>query len=369
MVEDGIRNMKEFVSTQARVFPVSNSKARISLLSYGEKTSKLLPINEGSSVMALRLALNKITQGMGLRYVGGVLAVVRDIVSNKKDGIRAGAKKVFVLFIAGRDLKSDAAELTKQSEELRRLGVGLVVIALGPFVKKSDIEAMGMKSGNILYSETDAEIMSKLSGISQIVAAIEKKREQIDVVFIIGSSRNDDATQFELGKKIMVGIVKHLDVSPYGVRIAIIVYGTDARIFLQLDRSTSKENVIKTISGLTLPLGGDGLGKAIDLSRKEIFAVEANGTRTGVPKAAIVFVTRDIDVPASIAFVMLAQDNVKVKAIALSSSIGLDSLRSVSSTPKDAVLIASEGDLAQVLPRLVGSLVPGWYSSCILSSL
>ena len=357
--QDTIRKMKEFVSTQARVFPLSSGKARFSVLSYGEKAKKLLPINEGISVMALRLALNKIPQRMGQRKVGSVLAVVKDVITNNRDGVRAGAKKILITFIAGRDLSSNVAELIRESDELRKLGVSLVVLTVGPFIKNSDISAMGIKSDNVLYSDTDEAIMSKVSKISEIVGAIETKKEPVDIVFVIGSSRNDDILQFELGKKLVSEMVKRLDVSSDGVRVAIVTYGKESKVVLPLDRGTSKENIIEMVAGLTMPEGGDSLSRAIDLSRRNVLMSEDKGARKGVPKTAIVLLTRDPDVKSSIASAMLVEDGVKVKGVALGNSVNLDTVKYLSSAPKDAVKIISEGDLAEVVAKILGSLVSG----------
>lgn len=353
--------MKEFISTQARVFPLSSGKARFSVLSYGEKAKTLLPINEGISIMALRLALNKIPQRMGQRKVGSVLAVVKDVITNKRDGIRVRAKKILITFIAGRDLSSNVAELIRKSEELRRLGVSLVVLTVGPFIKNSDIRAMGIKSDNVLYSDTDDAIMNKVSKISEIVGSIEKKKEPVDVVFVIGLGRNDDIRQFELGKKFVSEMVKRLDVSPDVVRIGLVLYGNETKIILPLDRSTSKENVIKMVAGLTMSDGGDTLSRAIDLSRRNVLMAEDKGARKGVPKAAIILLTRDPDVKSSIASAMLVEDGVKVKGVALGSSVNLDTVKYISSSPKDAVKINSESDLAEVVAEILGSLVAGQY--------
>ena len=355
--QSNIAKMKEFISAQAKVFPLFSDKVQISVLSYGENARKILPLNEGVSAMALRVALNNIPERMGQRQVKSVIKAVNDIASNNRDGLRASSRKMFVVFIAGQDVRSGQANLTLESDKLKTLGFSLLVIGMGPSIKSGDFSAMGIKSDNIVYSESGENVMSKASKISEILKTVNRKREKVDLVFVIGSRRNDNIPQFELGKMVISEIVKHLDVSPDSVQIAIIFYGIDAKIYLPFDLSATGESVTKKVADLGMPQGGNGLSKAIDLSRRVI--TDSNVTRKGVPKTVIALLPEDIDVASTVAFRRLLEDGVKVKGIALKSSLNLDAIRSISSTPKDAVGGFSESELAKVVPDIIESLTPG----------
>ena len=348
--------MKKFISAQSRVFPLFNNKVRISVLSYGEKARMLLPLNEGVSAMALRVALNNVPERMGQRHVERVITAVKDIASNNRDGLRANSRKILVVFVAGQDVRSGQANVSLESDKLQMLGFSLLVIGMGPSIKSGDVSAMGIKKENIVYSESGEGIMSKASQIFEML----KKREKVDVVFVIGARRSDNIPQFELGKKLIGEIVKHLNVSPDSVQIAIVLYGIDAKIYLPFDLSATRESVTKKVGGLRMPRWGNGLSKAIDLSRRVI--MDSSGARKGVPKTVIVLLPEDIDVASTLAFRRLLEDGVKVKGVALKSSLNLNAIRSISSTPQDAVSGFSESDLAKVAWNVVESLIAGLLS-------
>ena len=355
-----VEKMKQFVSALGRIYSLSSDKIRISLFSYGQQADKLLPLDEGISTMALRLALNKVKQQRGQRQVVNLLKAVKEIIINKRDGSRDDARKLLIVFIAGRDLTSNRAELVRESHELRRLGLGLILIGIGPNVKENDVRALGMSNKSFLYSETDDGILDKMTNISSIVGTREKKVDQSDLVFVIGNNRAGDNRQFELGKNIIREIVKRVNVSPEAIRIGLVAYGSDARVALPLDGSKGRGDVIRTVTGLSLPREGNGLSKALDLARTHLMA-ERQGRRKGVPQTVVVLLTGDTSAQSLVASAKLMEDGVRVKGVSLSRSISLESVARISSTPKDALKVYAESGVPEIAGLIVGSLQPGLY--------
>lgn len=358
MPQSTLGRMKEFVSAQGRVFDLSESKTRMSVFSYGGIARKMLPLSEGTSFTALRIALDKVSGRNGQRKVGSVLKAVKDIIANKKDGFRGSATTVVVVLIAGRDIISSVAELTRESEELLRIGVILIAIGVGPNVKARDVEAIGIRTQNIVFTEPDDSILDLISNISRILGKTSKQSERVDVAFIMGVGKPGEYHQFELGKRLMIEIVKQLSVSSEATRIGLIVYGRNARIMLPLNQGLTRGKLIKSIAELSVPEGQNGLGRALDLTRSSLFTKE-NGRRSGVPKTVMMFLTSGADQAARLASKRLIEDGVKLKAIGLSNSVPLESVNSLSSTPKDAVIVGSESDVGDVAGRMTDTLLPG----------
>lgn len=353
-----LERLKEFVAAQGQIFNLSSEKTRLSLFSYGETATKLLPLDQGISALPLRLALDKVSGRMGQRKVVSVLRAVKDVVANNKDGLREKAKMILVIFIAGRDVLSSLKDLNRESEALRKLGVSLAVVGVGPFIGNDEIKTMQIRADNLLFSETDDSLFSAISNISRQIGSIQRKRDKIDVAFVIGARRPNDYQQFELGKKLIANVVRKLDVAQEAIRIGLVVYGSDARIALQLDRSINREDIFKSLNELQMPEAGNGLAKALDLSRTYLMS-EERGVRKGVPKAVVVLLTSEVDQLSRVVSTRLIEDGLVVKGIALSSSVSLDSVKSISSTPMDAIRIVTEREIADVAKRISGSLLPG----------
>ena len=85
-------------------------------------------------------------------------------------------------------------------------------------------------------------------------------------------------------------IIDELDISPSGVRVALITYGENAKIALKFndlqDKQDSRDELKRFISTLPAMSGTPRIDRALQAAERKLFTTEA-GSRPGVPKVTI----------------------------------------------------------------------------------
>lgn len=85
-------------------------------------------------------------------------------------------------------------------------------------------------------------------------------------------------------------IIDELDISPSGVRVAVITYGENATIVLKFNdlqgKQDNRDELKRFINTLTPMRGTPRIDRALQVAERELFTTEA-GSRPGVPKVTI----------------------------------------------------------------------------------
>ena len=109
-----------------------------------------------------------------------------------------------------------------------------------------------------------------------------------DVAIVLDyATTPDNITQIST---FTTSIIDELDISPSGVRVALITYGENAKIALKFndlqDKQDSRDELKRFISTLPAMSGTPRIDRALQAAERKLFTTEA-GSRPGVPKVTI----------------------------------------------------------------------------------
>ena len=352
--------MRDFVKKQGQIYNASLDKVRFSLVSYAEIPTTLLAVDKGTSMTALRNALKRIRKADGQRQIGKVLMHVKDVIVNRRDGIRPTAGKVVVLMVAGKDARSDLPRMKSAAEDLARAGVTILVIGIGSDVDEAELKSATTNPNNVVKVKVDNQLLDAIAPVSKVVSTSVRDPSPLDIGFIIGADGFDAAKDFNLQKDITKRLLDRLDIASDKSRIGLVVYGSDVRVPVRLDTDNDRNSAKKVVNDLIMPRPGFALARAIAVSERYLFA-EGYGARKGVRKVAIVFVNRDVDTPSKLAAAKLVAKGIKVVAVAVGRMGNIESVKDIASSGKDVVNIPGADDIQKGTEKALLSVLPSMY--------
>ena len=144
--------MKEFTRGSLSAYNVSSKKARIAVLTYGDKQEKNVDLKDGIYTSVVEQAIEDAKRVGGERRLIDALKfadmkMFEKTASSSRDET---AGKVLILMMSGSDSQIDKGnELKMVLDELKRKMITLVVIGVGNKVKDGDLKKIG-KGGNIV---------------------------------------------------------------------------------------------------------------------------------------------------------------------------------------------------------------------------
>ena len=350
---DGI---KRFIMQTGKMYNVSEGGTRMAIFSYGSSSKKLLSIDKGVSLLAIEDALARIKDSNEPRHAEMALDSVRDIVANRKDGIRNDVGKVAVLFIAG-DIDSASKERMKSAMvDLNRAGVNIATVGLG-----SDINLEGIKQATAWPDQfvqvyTSGQLPEATAAVSELASDTQKLSGKIDIGFVIGASGSDASKDFATAKYLIKELIKRMYVASDAARIGLVRYGLNAQMILRLDTNLDERQALMAIDRLRLPQPGSDLSRALDMSTDYIFH-EWYGARRGIPKTTVVFSNTKPDAKSVIASERLKGKGVRVLGIALGSKMDAEAMKDISSSGKDAFM--NKRDVGRLINDVILRLFPG----------
>ena len=350
--------VKDFIASQGRMFNISSNAVKVSVLSFGSKSKILLPIDQGKSVTALRLALEKVAPTEEERHVEKALEGVKEYILRRKDGVRENAGKVVVLMVTGRNSPLGLDKMKSEAMELRNAGVELAVVGIGSSLDEIHLKSVATSPDKFVQVASDNELPEASPVISKSMNSATLSSPKVDLGFVFGADGPNAANDYALGRKLIIEILKKLQLSPDKSRFGLVLYGRLAAVLIRLDTFDNRDRGIKLIEELRLPSLGFALEKALELTRSNLFCV-SYGARKDVPKTAIVLLNKRPDLESILAAGKLIKDGVKVKAIAFGETSDVATLKGLTSTNKDALKISSEEDIQKIAEQVLSTLLPG----------
>ena len=350
--------VKEFIASQGRMLNISNNAVKVSILSFGSKSKMLLPMNQGKSMTALRLALEKVAPTEEERHIEKALEAIKEYVLRKKDGLRENAGKVVVLLVSGRNSPSGINKMKSEAKELRNAEVELAVVGIGSSLDKNHLKSVATSPDKFVQVSSDDELLVASPVILKSIKSAALVSPKVDLGFVFGADGPNAANDFALGRKLIIEILKKLQLSPDKSRFGLVLYGRLAAVLIRLDTFDNRDRAIKLIEELRLPSLGFALAKALEFTRSNLFSV-SYGARKDVPKTVIVLLNKRPDLESILAAGKLIKDGVKVKAIALGKASDVATLKGLISTNEDALKISSEEDIQKIVEKALSTLLPG----------
>lgn len=328
VTKDSLEIMKGFIAQQGVINSISSNGVRMSLISYGDSPTTLLSLSRGIDIPLLRTALENLVPVGGKRNIDKALERVKDIIENKRDGSRANSGKVVIAFLDGKIDPALINNVKNKLNDLNKLGVKLAVIGMGPDLKKADVESLVTGDAQSLALPSSKNIFDATPLISSLISKSVQLPFKLDVGFIIGARGPTAATDFALGKQMILSILRKLDVGPDQNQVGLILYGVDVGILLRLNTAQNRDDAIRLVERLRVPRVGSTLAQAIDLARDDLFNVRYEA-RKNIPKLALIFYNHVVDSRAQNAAQKLVADGVNIVYVALGENVNFDSVRSM----------------------------------------
>lgn len=173
---DSSSSMLEAYPLQAQIalkmashYRLSSNGTRASIIVYSNNAQIQLLLKDGISQQAFQQTLSNLPfLGLDTRIDRG-LYIARLALFVKKYGARHNVPKILYVFTDGEQSTLEANNLLVQAEELRKLGVKLVVIGVGGAVRTKQLESLGNINGEVHYASSFRKLLSNNTVIQQIV--------------------------------------------------------------------------------------------------------------------------------------------------------------------------------------------------------
>ena len=354
--DNELKMMKQYVLKLGKLFDISNDK-RMSVFSYGKTARNYLPINRGTSIERIENGVKKITSTKEPRHIGKALMVVYEYIGSEI-GSEKNVPKIIVLFVKGKSSTSDPVEVNSAAESLKAERVVISVVDIGRSFNEDELNQIASSKDNVARIKTTEDLPLVTPVVSQAFKGSPKFSEKLDLVFVLGASEDDNSSRFNIGKLVILELLKRLDFSSSKTKIGLVTYGAEAKKIVTLSDDLDDAKLKSIIVNLETPRPGFGLHKAIMSARTEILS-ERLGARSEVPKRALILLDRDLEKNSILAVEQLERGGVKVIGLALKENMNLPELKVVSSS-KDAVSkVTKNEDIPQSVERILKSLQSG----------
>ncbi|XP_077159547.1 collagen alpha-4(VI) chain-like isoform X2 [Paroedura picta] len=253
VTQGSFRRMKDIVRSLLRSITISRSNcptgARVSVVSYNSHTKHLIRFSEYQRDKLLMEAVERIPleRSSGRRNIGEAMRfVARNVLKRHRRGVLM--RKVAVFLTAGPS--QDATSINTAMLEFSALDITPVVIALQevPNVRQAFlVDDTGRFRLLILHSEEELELgywnlwlLSRVSHCAlcfdrcnpdpecEVILAPPPISIDMDITYIIDSSRNVGSEEFEIMKEFVSNTVDHFVISPQpilldgGARVALV---------------------------------------------------------------------------------------------------------------------------------------------------
>ena len=345
---------------QGRIYNISTNVVQVALFSYDSEARQILPLEKGTSLAALKASVDKLTKTNRPRLVQNALKSLKEIIvrNQSNQNFRKDAATVVVVVMAGRNEQQKFDELKRNSEDLKRTGADIAVVAIGSDVSEKEIKSVATSPNRIAHITSGYRISEATPVVSDLMRSAQKITAKLDLGFIIGVDNPSSAADFNLGKRFIAAVLRKLTISPDQTRFGLIVYGANAGMVMKLDTVSDRAKAISIIEMLNTPQPGGALARAVDMGRSDLFNVKY-GERKDAPNTVIVFVNKEIDAASKAAIDRMKKDGVKVVLVVLGKIVDVKSLKDIASQGDNVLKVGIKDELGRAVDGALSSILPG----------
>lgn len=165
---------KSVLRNLAATFVVGYNAARIGVVSFSYFRKLNIKLNDHSSIGSFSKAMNNISLMGYTTRLDNALRFTRQELFSIVNGGRTGVPKLMIVIIGSSQTRdADAEDPRIIAEKLQSEGIGIVVIAIGNKVEKSEMERIFGSSKLYLVPNIDGLFLenSKLSSVKKEICA------------------------------------------------------------------------------------------------------------------------------------------------------------------------------------------------------
>eukprot|EP00794_Sanderia_malayensis_P014924 gene14924-16466_t len=358
--------MQNLVNTQ-RIFKflfdqyeVGSGKTNIGIVSYSNVAKNVLTLEEGAEKSLVHNVLLALKKEKGTARLDKALRKVLEILRDRRSVRNVPTSVVVHVSDPG---KVNMNEVIKYVSEIRRRGVGVFFVVVSSDKKAKDAfsSKYPFKNDLVLGSEDDiiGEPMTKLL---EMVADMNASPRQIDLAFVFGAAGQNAHRDFLLQKDIAKQVIKEQRVSPDGVRIGAVIYGTNARALMPFNLASDKDGTLMAIERIRADNYGDNLKDGLLATDMSLFDSSRGGARKGASKVAIIFYNTPLRPDVATAAKKLRDKRIQLISVAMgidgatNGSALLDNGRKLTGNNELSVLVKSPQEAQQIAPLLSNTI-------------
>ncbi|XP_042328923.1 LOW QUALITY PROTEIN: collagen alpha-6(VI) chain-like [Sceloporus undulatus] len=295
--DDFDKKMKTFLKEVIKMFTIGPDHVRFGVVQYSNSPKTEFEIDVHTTSSNLEKAINNIHQMTGDTYTGAALNFMKPLFEKARKQRKNKVPCYLIVLTDGEahdKVKVPADTLRKAAIEIFAIGVGKAVMA--------ELHEIG--ESRVYYVHQYDSLKKIKNSIVQAICSEEAcKQMKADVMFLVDSSLSIGSENFKKMKTFMKELVNRSDIGLDQVRVGVVQFSDISKEVFQLNKYTTKSDIIEAIEKMSLinqnTLTGDALRFVSD------YFQPVKGARPSVNKILVLITDGE------------AQDEVKTPATAL----------------------------------------------------
>ncbi|XP_048579524.1 collagen alpha-3(VI) chain isoform X2 [Nematostella vectensis] len=293
----GVRDYKkekQFVQGLSDIFDISPGQSRASLIIYSDFPKLIFDLEDGVTNQNITSVLKNLEYLRGRTRIDKALMMAEEVFADARPTV---PRIAFILTDGKQTQDYDAIPLDVSSQRLKKMGVKIYVIGVGPYVDISELRLLTEKPGDV-FTVASFEELLKLP--KDILVRIDRPDLPVpvkltaDVLFLIDSSRGLSQKEFSQEKRLVSNLAMSFHVSPAFTQVGAATYSDSAKLRIPLFNHSGAVSFNADVAGIPFQGGSKNVQSALEL---------ALNTLTGgrpVPKIAIMLTKGDnLAIPGS----------------------------------------------------------------------
>ncbi|CAH1788338.1 unnamed protein product [Owenia fusiformis] len=354
--------LKEFVKTVINRLDVSDTNARVGVLTFSNSADVEWDLNSYNTKAELLSKVDNITQTKGSTNTADAIAVTRDQMFVSAKGDRTNVANTIILITDGIAKGNDPIPEANLAKEA---GIAIFCVGIG-----QDFGVEGRNELLAIATDPDDTHMfevtefADLTGIAGQIAQVACYPNvcgdlKYDIAVLLDRSGSVPEDDYILMLDFVASVVNDLDISPTDVQVAIVTFSSEVQIEFNLNRYQSRSSLRTAI--LNLPSTTEGATNHADAlaAAADVIFVEGNGDRLDVPNLVMVITdgksSVNEDRTESEATRVKAMPDTVIVTIGIGPELSANDLNIIASDPDEAYVfrVNSFLDLAGIKTTLL----------------
>lgn len=152
---------KDFVKSLARSFNISANGSRAGAITFSWHAEHSIKLNDHRELGGFLTAVDNLPMFGHTTRIDKALSMAKSDMFTRENGGRAGVPKLIILLTDGSQTKdADATDPGRIAEELRKMGIKLIVIGIGKNVNGKELLHMAGDVSNVYQASNFDELSS-----------------------------------------------------------------------------------------------------------------------------------------------------------------------------------------------------------------
>ena len=157
----GYSQEQSFVRTVVQRYGISRTGTHVAVIEYSSKATLEIPLTGYYDYSGFNRALGRLPYTRGMTRIDLALKVAAEKVFVPSGGSRSSVPKILILMTDGyqTQIPNVSTPLDKEVLPLRRKGVQVYALAIGPYTKEHELRLIVQKKENIFKSVTFLDLL------------------------------------------------------------------------------------------------------------------------------------------------------------------------------------------------------------------